>query len=192
MKALRFIYALLPSLFWGLIIFGFEKPYAAIITLLCALIHECGHLLMLPEGSGIRCVLSGFRIKPGGMLSYRQRLVCYLGGPMANLATALFFLAFSMRGNEYLRDFALLSGATGLSNLLPIEGYDGYGILLTLADMCSADRRIYSLLRVISLFIIILLTIFSLCLMDKIGEGYWIFAVFFSGLIKSIDKSLSR
>lgn len=192
MRLLGFISSLLPTLFWGLIIFGFEEPYMAIITIICALIHEGGHLIFTPSNGSIRSVMSGFRIKSDTIVSYKQKILTYLGGPMANLFVCLFCLPATVIGDEYIGMFALINLATALSNLMPIEGYDGYGILLTLIEMQELDDRYHRALIWLSDSIIMVLTVFSLCLIDRVGGGYWIFAIFFSYLIKVIDRGLFR
>lgn len=192
MRLLGFISSLLPTLFWGLIIFGFEEPYMAIMTIICALIHEGGHLLFTEAKGPIRGVVSGFRIRTGGIVSYRQRILTYLGGPMANLLVCLFCLPATVMGNEYIGVFSLINLVTALSNLMPIEGYDGYGILMTLIEMRELDGRFHSALIWLSNSIIMVLTVFSLCLIDRVGGGYWIFAVFFSYLVKVVDRGLFK
>ena len=37
----------LPLLFWALIMFGFDAPYIAILTIISAIIHEAGHLFAM-------------------------------------------------------------------------------------------------------------------------------------------------
>ena len=58
MKFLKLISSILPPLFWGLIIFGFEEPYLAVTSLICAMIHELGHLLLTPCEVKMRGVVS--------------------------------------------------------------------------------------------------------------------------------------
>ena len=36
---------ILPLLFWVLLLFGFDKAYIAVLTLLVALVHEVGHYI---------------------------------------------------------------------------------------------------------------------------------------------------
>ena len=191
MVLLRLALQMLPPIFWGLIIFGFEEPYYAITTIICAIIHELGHLIMIPKRIKMRGVLSGFRIKPYHLMSYKERLLSYLGGPMANLLCSVIgTLLIPLRGN-HLAAFAVMNLATALSNLMPIEGYDGYGIVLTFLEMRQAGKRAYTIIHAVSNLIVFSLCIFSLCLIDRLGGGYWIFAIFFSFSIQVIGKDLS-
>ena len=191
MKLIKLIQSFLPALFWGLVIFGFEEPHLAIMTLLCALIHELGHFVFTPCEVRMRGVVSGFRIKPKGMLSYQSKILSYMGGPLANLIIALPALLFFPVLGEYLRVFALLNLATALSNLMPIEGYDGYGIIATILEMRSAEAGGFAILQWVSRAIIILMCILSLYLIDRVDGGYWIFALFFSFTLKLVHKDIS-
>ena len=44
----------------------------------------------------------------------------------------------------------------------------------------------------ISTFLIFMLAILSLYLIDRYGGGYWLFAIFFSMMIKRIGKGLDK
>ena len=189
MKILNFLISILPPLFWGLIIFGFEEPYMAILSIICAIIHECGHIIFMNKSSAVRGVMSGFRIKSAGVVTYRQKILSYLGGPLANIVLSFALLPFFT--NDYLRMLALLNLATAMSNLLPIEGYDGYGIIITFLEKRECPSIAFSILSCVSGGLILCFTLFSLYLMDRVGGGYWIFAIFFSFLLKIIDRGVS-
>ena len=190
MKFLNFLIIILPPLFWGLIIFGFEEPYIAILSIISAIIHECGHLLFMERSGCMRGVLSGFRIRATGMVTYRQKILGYLGGPMANIILSVVLIPFL--GNEYLRMLAILNLATATSNLLPVDGYDGFGIIMAILESKECPSTAFSILSYVSEGLILCFTIFSLYLMDRVGGGYWIFAIFFSFLIKIIDRDISK
>ena len=124
-------YSILPMIFWVSIIFGFDAPYVAVLTIISAVIHELGHYAAIAyftkESAKVRPHASGFRIKRSSQLSYGKEIAILLAGPIANLV--LFFLSIPL-GNSfegYARIFGYINLATGLSNLLPFEGYDGYG-----------------------------------------------------------------
>ena len=189
MKILNFLIGILPPLFWGLIIFGFEEPYIAILSIISALIHECGHLLFMEKSGCMRGVLTGFRIRDARVVTYGRKILGYLGGPLANIILSLALLPFSE--NEYIRMLAILNLATATSNLLPIEGYDGYGIIKAILESRECPKTAFSLLSCVSGGLILFFTLFSLYLMDRVGGGYWIFAIFFSFLLKLIDRGVS-
>lgn len=194
LRFLRSVEESLPMLFWLLLLFGFDTPYFAMCTLISAALHELGHILALflldirstaPLGH-----ITGFRILPHRALSYREDALVSLGGPLANLIFSLLFWLLSMPFGEYFSTLALFGVMTMLSNLAPIEGYDGYRLILAL----SAERFPYAerCLRAVSFFITAVLLFLSLYLIDKLGTGYWIYAIFSLGALSFISKSQKR
>ena len=193
MKSLDLLYKILPLLFWCLLIFGFDSPYLAILTALCALIHECGHLIFaLPYkiASMPRADISGFRIGLEGA-SYKQELIVAMGGPIINLALFAIFISFFQNTPfaAYSKVFALVNLMTALSNLLPIEGYDGYRILFSFCALAFDDAgRCERFLSRLSFLLSVLMCFLSLYLILKLGEGYWIFFIFFSLTMSNIIR----
>lgn len=183
---------ILPVFFWLFLIFGFEEPLMAIITLVSALIHEMGHIgyIMIAKGltPSIKGVLSGFRIRTGSGLSYDEEIGTYLAGPAVNIFVFVVcsFLAIPFGG--IFAVIALINLATALSNLLPIEGYDGYGALMAIISKREMGNGAVRRLSYLSSTLIFLLCILSLYLIDRQGGGYWIFAVFFISMIKCIKN----
>ena len=182
-------YHVLPSLFWLSVIFGFDAPYVAIITLLAALIHECGHICALLYTSGGLEMphghIFGFRIRKRNVLSYRDEILILALGPLANIFVSMFLSPFLKLGGEYLEVFIFINTSTALSNLLPADGYDGYGILFEIFEYFGYSTK---KLEVISLLTCIVLTFLSLYLIGKFSAGYWIFGVFFVSLTSKISK----
>ncbi len=180
----------LPVVFWFSLIFSFDTPAVAVSTLIAVAIHECGHFLTIiflgKKIEGFRGTLSGLRIKRG-YVSYGSEFLIYLGGPLANAAAALiasFFLSF-----EYAKALFAVNFATCISNLLPAEGYDGYGMLRCLLTRRGVSRFHDRVLGCISLLTVTLLCTLSLYMMDRCGEGYWIFFVFFISMLKKMENS---
>lgn len=186
----------LPAFFWILLIFAFEEPWIGAMTLISALIHECGHLcylwLFAKGRHRLRAVENGLRIRSFGSLSYREERMTYLSGPLANLFIFLICILIRKEGDEYLLGFSIINLATALSNLMPIEGYDGYGVLRTLIEERERNHAYLRGLDALSTALIFILCIFSLYLIDRYGGGYWLFAVFFVSMIKRFDKNISR
>ncbi|MBQ8302159.1 MAG: hypothetical protein IJX97_01250 [Clostridia bacterium] len=184
----------LPSVFWCLVVLGFEDITAATATIISALIHECGHIFYiayrkLPSG-GIRSVLSGFRIRTASVTSYNDKIITYLAGPAANIA-AFFAVTPLIPFDSFFALLGVMNLATAISNLLPIEGYDGYGVLYTISEK-NEWLNAMKALETVSTFLIFMLAILSLYLIDRYGGGYWLFAVFFSMMIKRIGKGLDK
>ena len=190
---LNFIINCLSFLFWALVLIGFNTPYVAVLTLISALIHECGHIAALAFTGNFtafpRFAVSGMRLSRKPHISYRDELIVIISGPLSNIASFLFFYLLSLIFGEYFFTFALLNLLTAISNLLPIEGYDGYKILNTLLSAYGLGARGYRVIQRISLLFVTLLTFLSLYLIMKVGSGYWIFGIFFVSMLLSLFKS---
>lgn len=184
-----FTYSLLPCFFWILVIFGFDEPYAAVLTVITALIHELGHLLAIQHYTAYKLIpsgrLDGMRIKCPANTSYGAKIIILSAGPLANLTFALLLYPF-MHKSGYVDTFFYLNLATAISNLLPEEGYDGYGIMREILEYYSLSLFPLS---ICSFSVSVLLTFFSLFMIGRFGGGYWIFFVFFTSLMKKISKS---
>ena len=188
--------SLASVIFWLTIIFGFEEPAMAVATIFAAVIHELGHILYLWRTTGegnIRGVLSGFRIKPGSELSYGQEFLLYLSGPAVNLLAAFLLWLPSRFGAPTQAEGIIANLITAMSNLLPIEGYDGYGALRAIIRAFDKDTMVFEkALRSFSCVLIFILCIFSLYLIDRFGGGYWIFAIFFASMMKKMSRGLPK
>jgi Zn-dependent protease len=194
MKLLKTAEKYLPLLFWVFIIFAFDTPRFAALTIAAALIHEAGHVFFGALRGQFRLFPSahptGFRIKPANFISYKDELILISGGPVLNSIVFLVsFLAFKITGGAFLYDFAFVNLLTAISNLLPIKSYDGYRIAETLILMLKRDSfYTLSVLRAASFAFTSLLSFLSLYFILKIGQGYWIFALFFYSALQDLRK----
>lgn len=185
---------ILPALFWVLLLFGFDKPYVAIITLLSALLHELGHYAAI---NATKCDtgaplghFSGFRIREKRLNSYMQEILIFASGPANNLA--VFFLLLPFFGaSGYLTTLGLVNLATALSNLLPIKGYDGYGIIREIFRMRGCDGGV-RFLDSLSFALSSLFAIVALYFMYYHDFGYWIYGVFGVIIITEMHKTLKN
>ena len=181
----------LPLLFWALIMFGFDAPYIAILTIISAIIHEAGHLFAMlfitHEAQMPTARLVGFKITKHKIESYKNEIIILLLGPIANIGIGFITLALSFGKSEYLMLFAIINILSGVSNLLPLEGYDGFNILLWIFESKGKYTHI-TLLRAFSFFISILLTFVSLYLVYILDTGYWLFLLFFVSMMNNITK----
>ena len=174
--------SVLPIIFWLSLIFGFDTPYIAILTVICALCHELGHCIAISiasdRKSSLRGHASGFRIKRCERLSYGKEIFILLAGPGVNILVYIITLPFRGAFDGYIRIFGTLNLVTGISNLLPVEGYDGYGAL---NELFAYTGRI-SMQKALDLFSFVFsvcVTFVSLYLIERFSEGYWIFGLFF-------------
>lgn len=181
----------LPLLFWLMIIFGFDTPYIATLTIIAAVIHELGHsvAIMALSRSGYMPMVhvTGFRFKRADTLGYKEEIIILAMGPVFNITAFLLCLPFLSAMEGYIGTFAAVNLITALSNLLPVESYDGYGILRELFTYTENVRMLYLIER-LSFFISLSFTFLSLYLIDKFGSGYWIFGIFFFMMLAKLIK----
>lgn len=177
---------------------------AAVIAvyLAAALWHEVGHLLaakILKIGiSEIKLGFSGARIVTDERLtSYKSELLLSLAGPLANiLGCGAVVGVFCMLGEgikgaaesaeTFLRSpradlrgilafFALSSVIQAILNLLPVKTFDGGRILYCAAADLIGEGAGERILTVTTAFSALILWIFALYLMIKIGGGLGIY-----------------
>lgn len=188
----RIMNQILPILFWVCLILGFEEPKVALLTVVAAIIHEGGHLAFLKikgiKRPDLRGVISGFRIRSSSMLTYTEETMLYLSGPLANICATAVFTLLCGNAAELL---SVLNIATAISNLLPIEGYDGYGALRSIFEMRGNEFAL-RVLEGISSGIIFTLCILSIYFIDRFGGGYWIFGIFFFSMLNQLSKWLKN
>ena len=190
MRALRLAEWGLPAIFWLLLLFGFDSPPLAISTLIAAALHELGHIAYLLARGGISLFsprANGFRLYPSRSLSYKEEMLLAAAGPASNLLSAALFAILSAFAGEYFQILALFNLMTMASNLLPIEGQDGYNILRAFFSERFAHTE--SVLKRISFTFSVLLTFLALYLIEKLNTGYWIFALFSVYVYTFIRKS---
>ena len=184
----------LSVIFIVLIVFSFDPPLIAAMTLISALVHEIGHLtpaflknstaFSLPRGD-----LSGFRILRRKKISYREELEILILGPLFNFFFSILLFILGLFFGSYFFLFALISLMTMLSNLLPIRGYDGYKIILALVCLSRRDPiKAEKALNAVSFFLCALILFLSLYLLLRLGLGYWISALILSELISAIHS----
>ncbi|MBQ8321654.1 MAG: hypothetical protein IJX92_04745 [Clostridia bacterium] len=200
MHFLQKIGIILPAIFWLMMLYAFDEPLAATLTLLAAVIHEAGHqlyiFLALGRVGNMRSTLCGFRISKGCILSYKSEALVYFSGPLANIFMSILTIPFFFVVNKslfvYLQLFSIINLATAASNLLPIKGYDGYGILECVFSYYGIRDAAMRILSVVSLLLSAFICILSLYIMARIGDGYWIFGIFIFSLISGTSKELAE
>ncbi len=196
LRVVKAVEGILPVIFLVFLIFGFEEPAAAVITIFSAILHEIGHIgyLSLARNTriSIKGVLSGFRINADSLLTYDEMAFAYLSGPLMNLFIFILSALLSAFWGELFALISIINLATAVSNLLPIEGYDGYGILFSLIQKREMGEKWLKALYCLSSALIFLLCIFSLYIIDRQGGGYWIFLVFFISMLKCIKNNLGE
>ncbi len=187
---------ILPVIFWLCLIYSFDELMGASITVISLLIHEIGHLLCiyiftgkinLPRGD-----ITGLRLYKKKTNSYKFDIALYSAGVISNIFAAILMLPFK----EALGDFALLfitiNFATAISNLLPIEGYDGYRIITLFFSYYSIGKTGYTILEIITFSFVFLMSITSLFFVYTFGNGYWIMAIFLGTTVSKLKNWLGK
>lgn len=195
LRFLKLLSRILPMVFWVLLIFGFDEIYIAVLTLICVAVHELGHEAMLFAVSKRtklpRVTSDGLRIDAGSFLSYGSELLLALSGPLANFLVFALAISFSSL-SEYILSFAILNLITAISNLLPCEGMDGYCAINAVLCCTHASDCAFRVLSFVSLSVNILITLIALYLLQRCGEGYWIFGMFLSYTAVGLEKMRKR
>lgn len=181
--------SVLPIIFWVSLIFGFDAPYIAILTIISAVLHELGHCIAIRILAGrsaqVRGHATGFRIKCCESLSYRDRIIILLGGPMVNILVFLATLPYGYALHGYVRALGIVNLVTGISNLMPFEGYDGYGAICEALRYFGKTEAV-KLIEMLSFVLSVAVTFGSLYLIERFGEGYWIFGLFFLTVLSKL------
>lgn len=183
-RSLHFLERVLTLIFFLLLLFAFDVPSLAAMTLLSAVMHEGGHLLALSalkvRGNRFSPRLNGMICTPKRTLSYREEIIVAAAGPVSNLVFALLFFLLRPLGRSFFSAFALCEFLTALSNLIPVKGYDGERILSALLASRGYTGRLPERL---SFLLTVVFVFLSLSLIGIFNEGYWIFGVFFVSLL---------
>ncbi|MBO5009345.1 MAG: hypothetical protein J6D20_01390 [Clostridia bacterium] len=186
--------AFLPSVFWILLIYGFDEALPAGITVISAVIHELGHEAYLVLGKNnnleLRTTLSGFRIKKARTGSYLTDAFTYASGPIANIFAAVIIMPFKLFPDEYKTLFIDLNLITAASNLLPVRSYDGYGIITSLLKHYGTEDKYLPIVDNISFSIIVFLALLSLYIVGKVGGSYWMAGLFIILLIGEVAERI--
>lgn len=150
-------------------------PFLAVITafflvdktglgcqmLFAAMLHECGHLVVMhlfkQPVCGIYFVAFGIRIcrQSTTALSYKKEALLFLAGPFVNFLAAL-LIAVKQNSLTQLAQVHLL---LGLFNLLPIDALDGGMIVRNLALCFTSPRAAMLVSRAVSVLFLIAIAV---------------------------------
>lgn len=132
----------LPALFWLALLLALDGTGLVRLSLLCALLHESGHvvvyLALFHRPPRLKVSPTGICLSLRGvLLSSRRALLLAAAGPLINLlccASAIFWMelaGYSYRGYW----FASVNLLLGTVNLLPLPGLDGQRIVEALLQI---------------------------------------------------------
>ncbi len=172
---------------------AFDTPCVTVMTVCSALIHELGHITAaiiekIGTSSLPRAVLTGFKIHTGRLLSYKEELILASGGPLASLGAFVLLLPFS-GVSDYLFSFSLINLLTALVNLIPLRASDGSRIVGAIVAHFAGPHAAEAVVGGLSVTFSALGVLLSLLFLAILGEGYWIFAIFFSVMLREIFKA---
>lgn len=190
------VLGILPVVFWSCLIYSFDEVMGASITILAMIIHEFGHLACIfivtgrwrvPKGK-----FNGLCISNTGCKSYQSQMMNYAAGIITNILAAVIALLFWKSKCEYRNLFITINMATAISNLLPIDGYDGYWLVRSLIDLLGLGFYAHATLEIISFIFTAIMCIFSLFLVYTFGNGYWFMAIFLFATVNKLQKWQNR
>ncbi len=154
-----------------------SKDGYASLGLVCCVLHEIGHLIVLKLAGGkvksISLGVYGMRIDvlPDIKLSFFKSALISLGGPMMNLLLVL--LGCLIKNQMLLNTNLVLM----LFNLLPIESMDGYNVIFNLLLIKCDTEKLKTALKIISAVFLSILYFFSFLLLFKTGYNFTLLAV---------------
>ncbi len=191
----EFIFSFLPRVltlaFLILTMFGFDKPYLAILSLIAAAIHELGHIfcsVLLGLGGKIPTpFLKGMRIKYNKPVPYKSSILIILFGPLANLIAFFTSLPFFNSLAGYVYAFGFINLFCALSNLAPIDGNDGYGAIKLVLSYFNCSRG-FIILDYVSLALTSTLTLLCIYTVYRADTGYWALCVFLAATVVKCGK----
>lgn len=144
-----------------------ESSVYALAVLLCAVLHECGHIAVIKlEGMNIEeinLLPFGAEIRMRGDAGYFAEMKIAAAGPAVNLLSGfLLYPLFLIFPNPFVLFMILCSVFLAFINLIPIRGFDGGRIVRCAAFLCLQYEKALTLIRVSELVSLILLTAFSM------------------------------
>ena len=161
------------------------------LTLLAALLHECGHLLAakalgIPLGQ-LRIDFLGARMEVvGRMLSYGEEWMLCAAGPLTSLLLAA-AAAPLWQPFAHAQMFSCASLVLGTLNLLPIRTFDGGRMLESALSACCGARTVRRILRLSSFFFLFLLWASAVYFLLRVGDGLSLLAFSMSLFFRFFD-----
>lgn len=175
-----------------IILLAFNPPEYVGAMLMCALLHEAGHLvtmrIMGVQHGRITVTPLGADIKMTGMYGYGQDMLVYASGAMANFFGALCAYFIYLGSPSTLVMFIIISNLFyAFFNMLPIRGLDGGGFCeALLMKNCQPDTA-WRICGVLSAFSMLALMALSLFLIFASGTNFSLLLIIlylFVGLTK--------
>lgn len=175
-----------------LIMLAFNPPEYVGAMLMCALLHEAGHLTAMrvigvrPEK--ITVMPLGADIKMSCMCGYGQDMLIYASGAAANFFGALSGYFIYLHYPSALVMFIIISNLFyAVFNMLPVRGLDGGGFAEALLMQSFPQDTAWKICSVLSCVSMVLLLVLSLFLIFASGTNFSLLIIIlylFVGLAK--------
>jgi Zn-dependent protease len=101
-------------------------------------------------------------------------------------------LPFAKRCGDFATLFITINIATAISNILPIEGYDGYRVITLIFSYYDVEKNWYIILEIMAFIFVFLMTVSSLFFVYTFGNGYWIMAIFMAATISKLKNWMKK
>ncbi len=174
MKKKRFFANPLTVLFIiGLLVL--DRSGIALMTVLAAFLHECGHLLAAKAlhipWSSMHLNFQGVRINVSGRgVSYGEEWLLAAAGPLISLLLSV-AVAPLWRVGKFAVIFSCASLLLGVLNLLPIRTFDGGRMLEAFLLYRTSLRVTRTVLDCVSFFFLFLIWAFAVYVLLRAGDG---------------------
>ncbi len=179
----------------------------ALIYVICATVHELGHLcaakLLKIKISELSFDIGGAKIIPAGQISsYKKDFLLCAAGPAASgiLALAAIFVcrvgispysiinSDTTDANQILSAIAVFSAVQAIINLLPVEGFDGAKMLNATVIYIFGEKVGDAISSIIAFTFALLLWMASVYLLIKVGAGLSLFSFSLCMFLKLFDE----
>lgn len=172
-----------------------DRTGVGAITLLAALLHECGHfaaaMLMHIPLKCLRIDFLGARMElTSGLLPYGKEWLLCAAGPLASLLLAA-LAAPLWSVTHFAEIFSCASLVLGLVNLLPINSFDGGRMLESFLCATFGSAVAARCGKVCSFLFLFLLWTCAVYLMLRAGNGLALFCFSVTLLLRFFDGGLS-
>lgn len=148
-----------------------QRLETLIITYVIMIIHELAHLIaavsigLKPSYISLQPFGVNLRLKNKIVYSIADEIILYISGPLVNVIFALLAVALNAYFNNiYIEDFYIKNIALFCMNMLPILPLDGGVIMKKIMMHKLGFSKGQSLMRIISIFFIIIICIFGIYL----------------------------
>lgn len=132
-----------------------DKTGLVLPTVLAVTLHECGHLFMMwildCTPKRIKLIPASVQITSSFSRGYKNDILVSLSGPCVNLLLfGTLYYNYVCFGNKTTLVFALINLLIGVFNLLPVKGFDGGTVLLSILCKYTDINKSTLLLRFVT------------------------------------------